>query len=226
MLSDSSLRTQVVYDMAVRYATPLWRIGAAFRAACVGGLWVLLAWFPGGVLPRASAQLLMVSAGVSMAWIQTQPGILDRLASGRIAAFRKTAGHLRGVRGRATADLSGLLEGVGIILALLLYGGPISVRPLPLPVYVLGLVLITAHVWNAFAQVMTDASWYNPETPPAGGLLAFRPWIPLVVAAIEIGLIVSPAAAGMRSGSRPGWSSRYCWPARLSCSCRSRWPSR
>ena len=82
---------------------------------------------------------------------------------------------------------------MGIILVLLLYGGPISVRPLPLPVYVLGLVLITAHVWNAFAQVMTDASWYNPETPPAGGLLAFRPWIPLVVAAIEIGLIVSPA---------------------------------
>jgi hypothetical protein len=67
------------------------------------------------------------------------------------------------VRGRATADLSGLLEGFGIISALLLYDGPVSVRPLPAPVYVTGVILITAHGWSAFAQVMTDASWYNPS---------------------------------------------------------------
>jgi signal transduction histidine kinase len=198
MLSDASLRTRVVYDIAVRYATPLWRIGAAFRGGCVVGLWVLLAWFPAGVLPRAAAQLLMVSAGVSLAWIQTQPDTLDRLESGRIALLRKTAGHLRGARGRATADLAGLLEGFGTILVLLLYGGPIAVRPLPTPVYVIGLVLITAHVWNAFAQVMTDASWYNPDQPPARGLVSFRPWIPACVAAIEIVLIVSPGPSGPR----------------------------
>ncbi|HTW00929.1 MAG TPA: ATP-binding protein [Streptosporangiaceae bacterium] len=192
MLSDSSLRTRVVYDIAVRYATPLWRIGAAFRGGCVAGLWILLAWFPARSLPQAAAQLLMVSAGVAAAWIQTQPDTLDRLASGRIAALRKAAGHLQGVRGRATADLAGLLEGFGMIVALLLYGGPIAVRPLPTPVYVAGLILITAHVWNAFAQVMTDASWYNPDMPPAAGLVAFRPWIPATVAAIEIAEIVAP----------------------------------
>ena len=198
MLSDSSLRTRVVYDIAVRYATPLWRIGAAFRGTCVAGLWILLAWFPARALPQAAAQLLMVSAGVTTAWIQTQPDTLDRLASGRIAAFRKAAGHLRAAHGRATADLAGVLEGFGMIVALLLYGGPISVRPLPTPVYVIGLILITAHVWNAFAQVMTDASWYNPDTPPARGLVAFRPWIPASVAAIEILLILAPghSAAG------------------------------
>ena len=198
MLSDSSLRTRVVYDIAVRYATPLWRIGAAFRGGCVAGLWILLVWFPARSLPQAAAQLLMVSAGVSTAWIQTQPDTLDRLASGPVAPIRKAAGHLRGVRGRATADLAGLLEGFGMIVALLLYGGPISVRPLPTPVYVAGLILITAHVWNAFAQVMTDASWYNPDTPPARGLVAYRPWIPASVAAIEIVLIVAPghSAAG------------------------------
>ena len=183
MLSGSSLRTRIVYDIAVRYATPLWRVGAAFRGACVCGLWVLLAWFPAGVLPRAAAQMLMVSAGVGLAWVQTQPGLLDRLASGRIAALRKTAWHLRGAHGRATADLSGLLEGVGIILALLLYAGPIAARPLPAGVYVLGLVLVTAHVWSAFAQVMTDPSWYNSDPPPAGGSSASGPgsrlWWPL-----------------------------------------------
>ena len=197
MLSGSSLRTRIVYDIAVRYATPLWRVGAAFRGACVCGLWVLLAWFPAGVLPRAAAQMLMVSAGVGLAWVQTQPGLLDRLASGRIAALRKTAWHLRGAHGRATADLSGLLEGVGIILALLLYAGPIAARPLPAGVYVLGLVLVTAHVWSAFAQVMTDPSWYNSDPPP-GGLIGFRPWIPAVVAAIELLLILSPAPAGQQ----------------------------
>ena len=198
MLSGSSLRTRIVYDIAVRYATPLWRVGAAFRGACVCGLWVLLAWFPAGVLPRAAAQMLMVSAGVGLAWVQTQPGLLDRLASGRIAALRKTAWHLRGAHGRATADLSGLLEGVGIILALLLYAGPIAARPLPAGVYVLGLVLVTAHVWSAFAQVMTDPSWYNSDPPPARGLIGFRPWIPAVVAAIELLLILSPAPAGQQ----------------------------
>jgi hypothetical protein len=196
MLSSSSLRTRVVYDIAVRYVTPLWRIGAVFRGACVGGLWVLLAWFPATTLPRAAAQLLMASAGVSMAWVQTMPAILDRLASGPIAALRKTAGHLRGARVKATADLAGLLEGFGMIVALLLYAGPVPVRPLPLPVYVTGLVLITACVWNAQAQVMTDASWYNPDQSPARGLVVFRPWIPGSVAAIEIVLILSPTLSG------------------------------
>jgi len=196
MLSGSSLRTRIVYDIAVRYATPLWRVGAAFRAACVGGLWVLLAWFPPGALPRAAAQMLLVSAGVGMAWVQTQPGLLDRLASGRIAALRRTAWHLRGAHGRATADLAGILEGVGIIVVLLLYAGPVCVRPLPAGVYVLGLVLVTAHVWSAFAQVMTDPSWYNSDPLPARGLIVFRPWIPLAVAAIEILLILSPAPSG------------------------------
>jgi hypothetical protein len=198
MLSGSSFRTRIAYDIAVRYATPLWRVGAAFRGACVCGLWVLLAWFPAGVLPRAAAQMLMVSAGAGLAWVQTQPGLLDRLASGRVAALRKTAWHLRGAHGRATADLSGLLEGVGIILALLLYAGPIAARPLPAGVYVLGLVLVTAHVWSAFAQVMTDPSWYNSDPPPARGLIGFRPWIPAVVAAIELLLILSPAPAGQQ----------------------------
>jgi signal transduction histidine kinase len=196
MLSDSSLRTRLVYDIAVRYVTPMWRIGAAFRGACVCGLWILLAWFPAGALPQAAAQMLMVSVGVSMAWVQTQQGVLDRLAHGRIAALRRTAGHLSRARGRATADLSGLLEGFGMILVLLLYGGPISVRPLPLPVYVIGVTLITAHVWSAFVQVMTDASWYNPDEPANQGLIALRPWIPAMVAAIEAGLTFAPVHSG------------------------------
>jgi hypothetical protein len=196
MLSDSSLRARVGYDIAVRYATPLWRIGAAFRGVCIAGLWVLLAWFPAGALPRAAAQLLMVSAGTAMAWVQTRPQLLDRVAGGGVAAFRRTAEHLLGTRGKATADLPGLLEGIGAIVVLLLYAGPVPARPLPPPVYVIGLVLITVLVWSAQAQVMTDASWYNPDEPPPGGLVAFRPWIPAAVTAIALALLFSPAASG------------------------------
>jgi len=198
MLSDSSLRTRVVYDIAVRYMTPLWRIGAAFRGACAVGLWLLLPWFPATALPRAAAQMLMVSTGVTMAWIQTMPSVLDQLASGRFAPLRKTAGHLRGARSKATADLSGLLEGIGMIVVLLLYAGPVPVRPLPMPVYVIALILITAHTWSAQAQVMTDASWYNPDVPPARGLIKFRPWIPASVAAIELAVILSPTVSGLQ----------------------------
>jgi signal transduction histidine kinase len=195
MLSSSTLRTQIVYDIAVRYVTTLWRIGAIFRGACVAGLWVLLAWFPASDLPRAAAQMLMATAGVGTALIQAQPALLERLESVRIAALSRTAEHLRSARSRATADLSGLLEGIGMIVILLLYAGPFPVRPLPLPVYVIGLVLITAHVWSAQAQVMTDASWYNPDPAPAPGLVAFRPWIPAAVAALEISLILSPTVS-------------------------------
>ena len=196
VLTDSSLRTRLCYDIAVRYATPLWRIGAAFRGACVAGLWLLLSWFPVAALPRAAAQLLMVSAGVSMAWVQTKPGLLDRLAAGPVAGLRGTAGHLRGAHGRATADLAGVLESLGIVAALLLYTGPGAVAPLPAAIYVLGLVLVTAHVWNAYAQVMTDASWYNPDRPASRGLVRLRPWIPAAVTAIILALMLAPAPAG------------------------------
>ena len=197
VLTDASLRTRLCYDIAVRYTTPLWRIGAAFRGACVAGLWLLLGWFPAAALPRAAAQLLLVSAGVSMAWVQTRPGLLDRLAAVPVAGLRETAGHLRGVRGRATADLAGVLESLGIVTALLLYTGPGAVTPLPAAVYVLGLVLVTAHVWSAYAQVMTDASWYNPDLPPSRGLLRLRPWIPAIVAAIILALMLAPVPAGV-----------------------------
>ena len=56
MLSRSSLRTRIVYDLAVRYAASLWRAGAAFRGGYGCGLWVLLAWFPAGDGPGTPAE--------------------------------------------------------------------------------------------------------------------------------------------------------------------------
>jgi signal transduction histidine kinase len=52
-------------------------------------------------------------------------------------------------------------------------------------------------VWSAYAQVMTDASWYNPDLPPSRGLLRLRPWIPATVAAIILALMLAPVPAGV-----------------------------
>jgi signal transduction histidine kinase len=109
-----------------------------------------------------------------------------------VAGLRVAARHLRRARDRATADLSGLLEGFGIILASLLFAGPLAVRPLPATVYALGLVLVVIHVWSAFMQAMTDSSWYAPDAPPGRAVLLMRPLMPLLVALITFAIFAYP----------------------------------
>jgi hypothetical protein len=199
---DPGLRTRVVYDIAVRYSGPLWPLGAAIRGCCVCGLWLLLIWFPAGALVRAPFFLLLVTAGVGTAWLHTRSRLLDRLARLPVPGLRQAARHLGATQGRATADLSGIAESAGIVIALLLYTGPVAVTPLPAAVYLTGLGLAATHVWSAWSQVMTDASWYNPDVPPHPGLVRFRPLMPLAVAAIAFALYGWRYYTGQ--GSSPG----------------------
>jgi signal transduction histidine kinase len=199
---DPALRTQVVYDVAVRYSGPLWPLGAIIRACCVGGLWLLLIWFPADALTRAPLFLLLVTAGVVTAWAHTRSTLLDRLADLPIPGLRQAARHLGSTQGRATADLSGIAESAGIVIALLLYTGPVAAAPLPAWVYLTGLGLAAVHVWSAWSQVMTDASWYNPDPEPSRFLLWFRPLMPVAVAAIAFTLYGWREITGQ--GSPPG----------------------
>jgi hypothetical protein len=199
---DPGLRTRVVYDIAVRYSGPLWPLGAAIRGCCVCGLWLLLIWFPAGALLRAPFFLVLVTVGVGTAWLHTQSRLLDRLACLPVPGLRQAARHLGGTQGRATADLSGIAESVGIVIALLLYTGPMAVTPLPAAVYLTGLGLAATHIWSAWSQVMTDASWYNPATPPHPGLVRFRPLMPVAVAVIAFALYGWPYYTG--HASAPG----------------------
>jgi len=199
---DPGLCTRVVYDIAVRYSGPLWPLGAAIRGCCVCGLWLLLIWFPAGALLRAPFFLILVTVGVGTAWLHTQSRLLDRLARLPVPGLRQAARHLGGTQGRATADLSGIAESVGIVIALLLYTGPVAVTPLPAAVYLTGLGLAATHVWSAWSQVMTDASWYNPATPPHPGLVRFRPLMPVAVAVIAFALYGWPYYTG--HASAPG----------------------
>ena len=189
---DSSLRTPLVYAIAVRYQTPLWRAGAMLRAGCMAGFWVLLLWFPHGTWPKDAALLALGSVGALTAWAHNRSSLLDFLVARNIAGLSAAARHLLGARVRATADLSGLLEGFGIISVTLLFAGPLEVRPLPALVYALGTVLIVIHVWSAFLQAMTDSTWYVPDPPPGRAVLVLRPLMPLIVATILFAILAYP----------------------------------
>jgi hypothetical protein len=189
---DSSLRTPLVYAIAVRYQTPLWRAGALLRAGCMAGFWVLLLWFPAGSAAQGAAMLALGSVGAVTAWAHNRSSLLDFLVDRDIPGLSAVARHLIGARQRAAADLSGLLEGFGIISVTLLFAGPIAVRPLPATVYELGTVLIVVHVWSAFLQAMTDSSWYSPDVPPGRAVLLLRPVMPLIVAAILFAILAYP----------------------------------
>ena len=190
---DASLRTPLVYAIAVRYQTPMWRAGALRRAGGMAGFWVLLLWFPHQAWPKGAALLVLGSAGAVTAWAHNRSSLLDLLVAREVPGLSAVARHLLGARQRATVDLSGLLEGFGIISASLLFAGPLEVRPLPATVYGLGMVLIVIQVWSAFLQAMTDSTWYATDPPPARALLVLRPLIPLIVAAMLFAILAAAA---------------------------------
>ncbi|MEU6071364.1 ATP-binding protein [Streptomyces sp. NPDC047082] len=185
----------MAYATALRYNAEAYQWGAAGRGLCVCALWVGLAWFPPDSLPRAAMQLLPVTAGAITTWAHYRPGALDRVVVSRFAAISWLGRHLSGAKGRATVDLSGVLECGGILAALLLYVGPVAVRPLPAPLYVLGLAVSTVHVWSALSQAMIDAGWYNPDEPPPRLLVRLRPLIPPALAALGFALFAWPQYA-------------------------------
>src|SRR6266699_276248 len=162
------------------------------RAGCMAGFWVLLLWFPHRTWPRDAAMLALGSVGAVTAWAHNRSSLLDFLVARDIAGLSAAARHLLGARERATADLSGVLEGFGIISVALLFAGPLEVRPLPATVYALGTVLIVIHVWSAFLQAMTDSTWYTPDTPPGRAVLVLRPLMPLIVAVILFAILAYP----------------------------------
>ena len=189
---DPTLRTPVVYATAIRYQTSLWRAGALLRGGCMAGFWVLLLWFPHHTWPKDAAMLALGSVGVVAAWAHQRASLLDFLIARNIAGLSRAATHMQRARERATADLAGLLEGFGIILASLLYAGPLEVRPLPAAVYTVGLVLAASFIWSAFLQAMTDSSWYSPSLPPGRAVLLVRPLMPLLVAIIAFAIFAYP----------------------------------
>ena len=88
---DSSLRTPVVYAIAVRYQTPMWRAGAMLRAGCMVAFWVLLLWFPHDTWPKDAAMLALGSIGAVTAWAHNRSSLLDFLVARHIVGLSAAA---------------------------------------------------------------------------------------------------------------------------------------
>ena len=141
----------------------------------MAGFWVSSSAASAPHLAEGRRYAWRLSARAVTAWARIPVSLLDFLVAGAIAGLSAAARHLIGARERATADLSGLLEGFGMISVALLFAGPLEVRPLPGTVYALGMVLIVIHVWSVFLQAMTDSSWYAPDPPPGLVVLILVP---------------------------------------------------
>ncbi len=127
------------------------------RGCCVCGLWLLLIWFPAGAVPYAPLFLALVTVGVGTAWLHTRWQLLARLARSPVPGLRQAATHLGGTQRRATADLSGIAESAGIVIALLLF--TVVARPLAAWVYLTGLGLAAVHD-------ACPASWFRVPWQP------------------------------------------------------------
>ena len=101
---DPSLRTPVVYAIAVRYQTPLWRAGAMLRAGCMAGFWVLLLWFPHDTWPKDAAMLALGTIGAVTAWAHNRSSLLDFLVARHIVGL--SAAATSGLRSRAGSAAS------------------------------------------------------------------------------------------------------------------------
>ncbi|MFJ6214142.1 ATP-binding protein [Streptomyces sp. NPDC092296] len=180
---------QAVFGTALGAASVLWWAGCWFRAACVAGMWVLLAVARPDEPLRAVVQLGLTSAGVALAFLHTRSGALERLLDVRLPSVRRLAAHLLGTSGRATLDASGAAEIVGVFLALWLFTGVLPLPGLTPAQRVTGIVLGVLYALSAALQGMIDPGWYSVDSPPAPALRRLRPVLPLVFAGMLAGYL-------------------------------------
>jgi signal transduction histidine kinase len=172
------------FDLAVRITSSLWLIGCWLRAGLLTGCWLLLLWAPTSQLAKAVGQLGFGTLAVGLAFAHRSPAALERLA--RLPGLRVLADHLTTSLDRATANASGLAEGVGAYLMAWVFLGPFPVTGLPVPVRIAGIAFATCYVWDAVLQAMIDPSWYNRRQPPSRPMRVFRWLIPLWLVSVEV----------------------------------------
>ncbi|WP_225845935.1 hypothetical protein [Streptomyces sp. HPF1205] len=167
----------VVFETAIHCTRTLWRWGCWVRLALYAAAASLaFAGSPGASLPRAGLQLLPGVLGLVLAFGHSFSETLPLLR--RVPAAGPLVRHLTNARDKATVDASGLLEGVGILLATWLFVGPFPLPGLPVGIRTAGLVVCIAYNWSAVLQAVIDAGWYSVTDPPPHGMLVFRRVIP------------------------------------------------
>lgn len=173
----SDHNADVVFETAIHTTHTLWRWGCWVRLALYGAAAVpAVAWSPATQLPRIVLMLFPGVLGLALAFGHSFSQKLPLL--GRIPAAGRLVGHLRSVREKAAVDASGLLEGLGILLATWLFVGPVPLPGLPVSARTAGVVLCIAYNWEAVLQAVIDAGWYSVTAAPSHGMRVFRRFIP------------------------------------------------
>ncbi|MEE4546133.1 hypothetical protein V2S66_29725 [Streptomyces sp. V4-01] len=191
----------VVFETAIHAARTLWRWGCWVRLALYGAAAVpALAWSPAAGLPRIVLSLLPGACGLALAFGHSFSEKLPLLA--RLPAAGPLVRHLLSVREKASVDASGLLEGVGILLATWLFVGPLPLSGLPAPARTAGVALCIAYNWDAVLQAVIDAGWYSVTAAPTRGMRVFRWFIPPVHGLLLVAVLWpwSAAAAEVPAG--------------------------
>jgi len=171
-----------IFSTALNAGSRLWWARCWIRATLLAGMWVTLAWVPVAELPRACGQLLIGVIALSIAFAHSTPGGLDVVA--RVQGTDVLVNHLSRTSGRATIDASGLGEGLGALMATLVYVGWFPVTGFPVAVRSVGLALAVCYSWEALLQAVIDPGWYSTDDPPARAMRVFRYAIPVIFAGI------------------------------------------
>ncbi|MFG1807500.1 hypothetical protein [Streptomyces sp. NPDC049040] len=166
-----------MFETAIHTTRTLWRWGCWVRLALYAAAAVpAVAWSPVTRLPRIVLMLLPGVLGLALAFGHSFSERMPLL--NRVPAAGRLVRHLRDVRKKATVDASGLLEGLGILLATWLFVGPVPLPGLPVPVRTAGVVLCIAYNWEAVLQAVIDAGWYSVTMAPSHGMRVLRRFIP------------------------------------------------
>jgi hypothetical protein len=192
---------EVRWATAVRILDAQYRVSSWYRLACVGVLWALLPSVDAAERLRVAAQLIVVTAGVLVAYIYARPELIDRLA--QLPHTDWIVGQLSGDHGRAEINLPGLLEGAGILVAATAYLGPWAASGPTGSALIAALLATTYFAWSCFQNVVMDSGYYAPAAavvvglraspgPPARWLVSIRYAVPVGLTLIAAVLFIPP----------------------------------
>ena len=158
----ASGRPEIMWATALRAMDTQHRTTTWLRLVCVASLWALLPTAAVDQQLRMALQLAMVTAGALLSHVHARPRTIELL--GQAPGMDRVVAHLVGTRGRATVDLPGVLEGAGIVVAVLLYAGPWPVTGLSINAHIVALLAVVLFAWSVLLNVILDAGYYAPET--------------------------------------------------------------
>jgi hypothetical protein len=187
-----------------RYEMTIHRYGVWGRTVAVVIMVVVAALFASPAW--RTVQLVLLVAGVSLAWVNAYPELVDTETGSpkarRGALRRWLAPHTANLT-TASPDLAGLLEGFGVVAAAFLFAGPLPVT-MPAGARVVALVALTAFAWNAFSQVAADPGYYNADPAPARWAVAVRWLLPGAASASAL-VLLGELGASAPAGARVPW---------------------